>query len=117
MNGIGHRQNLRKHHYPAQSKNGTRSLLVYSLTVVRWLRLRPLQHLGTRLVYAAKEGIVELVRDLLSRGADANEQGTFVSRGKPTLPIVLAAQEGNEEMIRLLINAGADPNGQDSEGI
>jgi len=71
---------------------------------------------GTPLLYAAKEGLVELVRELLSRGADANQQGTFISRGKPTLPIVLAAQHGNEEMIRLLINAGADPNGQDSEG-
>jgi ankyrin repeat protein len=71
---------------------------------------------GTPLVYAAKEGMVELVRDLLSQGADAEQQGTFVSRGQPTLPIVLAAQVGNEEMIRLLINAGADPNGQDSEG-
>merc|ERR1712000_425516 len=58
---------------------------------------------GTPLLYAAKEGLVELVRELLSRGADANQQGTFISRGKPTLPIVLAAQHGNADVLKLLL--------------
>lgn len=72
--------------------------------------------IGTPLLYAAWEDMVDLVKELLDRGADSNQRGTILRRGKPTFPLLIAAEKGNADIISVLVNAGARVNEQDSEG-
>ena len=60
------------------------------------------QTLGVRLATAAHSGNSELVRDLLSQGADANTHAGLAS------PLFLAAIGCHVEVVRLLLDAGAN---------
>lgn len=60
------------------------------------------------LVAAAGRGDVRFVRDLLARGAEANERD---ARGRTA--VTAAAYAGSTEVVRLLIDAGADVDLQD----
>nr|KAG5713091.1 hypothetical protein BaRGS_021885 [Batillaria attramentaria] len=51
---------------------------------------------------------VEVVRELLERGANPSVRG-----GEGSLPLRLAAMTGNVEIAKLLLSAGADINGQE----
>ena len=71
---------------------------------------------GTPLLYAVWEGFGELIQELLRDGADANQRGTVLKRGKPTFPLLLAAERGDVGIIGDLIAAGARVDDQDDEG-
>lgn len=61
----------------------------------------------TALHRASSLGHIEIVRFLISRGADVN------SRANDETPLYIAARYGNVEIAELLIKAGADPNARD----
>jgi uncharacterized protein len=80
------------------------------------------------LMFATEHGHVEIVKFLLSRGADPNTKendrgnrcfdkkctsGQLLS-GRPVL--TTAVQRGQPDIVRLLIEAGADVSGRDSHG-
>jgi len=71
---------------------------------------------GTPLLYAVWEEADDLVAELLERGADPNQRGTVLRRGKPTFPLLLAAEKGNIAIINQLVEAGAKVDDQDAEG-
>jgi ankyrin repeat protein len=58
---------------------------------------------GTALMLAASAGDSEIVRALLSKGADVS--GKFTETGKTAL--MLATEKGYSEIVRLLQEAGA----------
>jgi ankyrin repeat protein len=65
----------------------------------------------TVLMFAAREGHVDIVRLLLDHGADANV--TSESRDGAT-PLTIAAEHGHVEVIKLLLSRGADVNGRNA---
>ena len=71
----------------------------------------------TPLLFAAREGRIDVVRVLLKAGADVNETlqtKKAVTRGpKPgNSPLTLAVENGHFELAVALLKAGADPNDQ-----
>jgi ankyrin repeat protein len=60
------------------------------------------------LVTAAGRGDVRVIRDLLARGADANDRD---ARGRTA--VTAAAYAGSPDVVRLLVDAGADVDLQD----
>ena len=60
---------------------------------------------NTPLLYAAREGNMEMTRMLLEAGADPNLASTD---GYESTPLKKAAQRGHTEIIRALVEAGAD---------
>ncbi|MEA3399941.1 MAG: ankyrin repeat domain-containing protein [Armatimonadota bacterium] len=60
---------------------------------------------------AAAHGDAEVVRRLISDGADVNQPS---EAGSP--PLVLAAKHGRTDIVKVLLDAGADVNGRDSLG-
>ena len=88
-------------------------------TFQRWARLYqadrawdynpdPLQ--GSRLYYACFVGLVASARDLISNGADVNEQG-----GDYGNALQAASSAGHQEIVKLLLDKGADVNAQGDE--
>lgn len=65
----------------------------------------------TPLSYAAEFGDIEMVRELLKRGAEVDRLNQ-----KRSTALTLAAYNGHEEVARLLMNAGANPDHVDSTG-
>jgi ankyrin repeat protein len=65
----------------------------------------------TALIRAAGTGQMEMIRHLLSEGADV---ALTNKAGRPAL--TLAAQEGHTEVVRLLLSYGADPAVKDKDG-
>ena len=65
----------------------------------------------TALIRAAGTGQMEMIRHLLSEGADV---GSTNKAGRPAL--TMAAQEGHTEVVRLLLSYGADPTVKDKDG-
>ena len=65
----------------------------------------------TALIRAAGTGQMEMIRHLLSEGADVAATN---KSGRPAL--TLAAQEGYTEVVRLLLSYGADPAVKDKDG-
>lgn len=68
------------------------------------------RHGHTALMQAAKSGDIELVRDLLRRGASVEMTS---QKGKTALHY--AAANGHVEIVKLLIEAGSDVNLRDNE--
>ncbi|MCH7471874.1 ankyrin repeat domain-containing protein [bacterium] len=66
----------------------------------------------TALVTAAYRGLEEIVRQLLERGADVNQQD--VTTGHTA--VIRAANQGHKRIVRMLLDAGADPNILDAGG-
>src|SRR5207253_3914378 len=71
----------------------------------------------TPLLFAAREGRLDVLRVLLKAGADVNDAiqaKKGVSRGpKPgTSALLLAVENGHFELAIALVKAGADPNDQ-----
>lgn len=64
-----------------------------------------------KLMGAALEGDLEVVKLLLKQGADPNA----TSMGGMT-PLMSAAHEGHSGIVEVLLNAGADPNVKDNGG-
>jgi len=71
---------------------------------------------GTPLLHAVWEQLIDIVRELLERGADPRRAGTILRRGKPTLPILLACEKSNADILKLLLDAGARVDDQDDDG-
>ena len=72
---------------------------------------------------AARQGMVELARDLVAQGADLHARLRPASRGvsvpgedRGITPFLLAVTGGHVEMMQLLITLGADPQDQDTRG-
>jgi len=98
----------------------------------------------SRIVKAADQSNIDILKSLLDQGGDPNERGKFEATAlhraafnghKPTAtllitsgadlnaqdfggatPMHIAVREGNTEMVKLLIQSGADINTQDNEG-
>ena len=64
-----------------------------------------------KLINAAKEGSVQLVREFLAKGADINAKD---SQGYT--PLMWAAYNGHLDMVKALLHSGADANRQDNQG-
>lgn len=59
----------------------------------------------------------EIVRLLVSKGADIHAKAKGSKRGEEDLPVIwTAAGEGTGETVRLLLEAGADPNARGAAG-
>ncbi|CAM1510491.1 Fc.00g008260.m01.CDS01 [Cosmosporella sp. VM-42] len=71
---------------------------------------------GTPLLHAVLWQYTDIVKMLLKSGADANQRGTILKRGKTSIPLLLAAEKRNIEIISHLIEAGARVDDQDDEG-
>ena len=71
---------------------------------------------GTPLLYAVREQNIDIINALLDRGADPNQRGTIVKKGKPSFPLLVAAENGNPKIVDLLLEAGSLLNDQDTEG-
>ncbi len=65
-----------------------------------------------QLHFAAQDGLVERVKDLLSKGSDPN---AFDEISKT--PLHYAAEQGHIEVMKLLIEAGADVNAHEEAKI
>ena len=73
---------------------------------------------GTPLHFAAKEGRAEMIRFLISNGADPNASTDALLMPLPSgggtvahdTPLCLAVVNGQEESVRALLANGADPN-------
>lgn len=61
---------------------------------------------GTPLMFAARDGNVAKVKELLDRGQNVNEQ----NKKDSATPLIFAASTGRIDTPRLLLNRGADPN-------
>jgi hypothetical protein len=59
----------------------------------------------TALTSAVRGGKVDVVRLLLSRGADVNTENSLLDR----TPLMLAAVSGDTQMIKILLDHGAEP--------
>ena len=74
------------------------------------------------LFYAAEEGILELVADLIKEGADVNERdkasrtALHYAAGARQLEAGWQAREGHEALAQGLLGAGADINAADEYG-
>lgn len=64
-----------------------------------------------QIVYAAENGHVEKVKELLDAGIDPNVQDRYGNT-----PLAIATDYGRIEIVRVLLEAGADPNLQDRSG-
>ena len=71
----------------------------------------PLHHAAAPLHHAAESGYLEIVKLLLSKGADPNARALF-----NITPLMLAARFGHIEVVRTLIAGGAEVNAQDRDG-
>jgi uncharacterized protein len=78
---------------------------------------------GTPLHEAVRQGKIDLVRDLVARGADLQSR-TDMPSGPPTYfrsggltPFLTAAETGNVAMMRELVALGADPKTKTPEGV
>jgi ankyrin repeat protein len=60
---------------------------------------------------AIKKKRVEDVKDLISKGADVNQEVGSLGR----TPLMIAAETGSVEIVKLLVEAGADPSAKDSQ--
>ncbi len=61
------------------------------------------------LVHAVEQGRIHELRQLLSQGANVNQEGCFL--------LNIAVRAGDREMVSALITAGADVNAPDGNGI
>jgi ankyrin repeat protein len=65
----------------------------------------------TLLMLASEYGLVEVVKMLLTMGANPNDRNS-VGR----TPIMFASVEGHKEVVELLLSSGANPNDKDKYG-
>lgn len=77
----------------------------------------------TPLMYAAKNGYIQLAKLLIGQGFDVNAAGCEAAGDKSldietdgVTPLAFAIRFGNFEMVRLLLKAGADEMAYDSDG-
>ncbi len=66
---------------------------------------------GTTLINAARDGELELVREMIAAGADVNETNMYSET-----VLMKAAESGNAELVELLISEGADLYAEDLYG-
>jgi len=64
----------------------------------------------TALSFAAEDGNIEIVRLLLSKGANVNDT-PYAPYGSAK-PLVVASINGHSEVVRILLDNGADPNAE-----
>ena len=83
-------------------------------------QLKPWAHIGpkTPLIYACSEGHTEIVRLLMSAGADVNQEGPSMDDMDEwqMSPLMVAANYNYYEVVKLLIDAGAQPDKVDQFG-
>lgn len=93
-------------------------LLSTDATLRSWLRVHQPDHephlaflqlddIGSSLYYASFLGLEQVVRELLSTGANANVQGGHLGNA-----LQAASSEGHEIAVQILTHAGADVNAQ-----
>ena len=117
-----------KYHYPMcfqrlfESESGFEELPGMPLKTSEWQLVvhptlgRPdLEHRATEefVMYAAKQGHVEVARALLDGGANKNWQDGVTSE---KTALMHASARGHIEMVRLLLEAGVKMNLKDAEG-
>ena len=66
----------------------------------------------TKLARASGEGNIELVKELLKKGADPN---LYEGHGEP--PLIWAARSSQDNVVKILLEAGANPNVKLAGGI
>ena len=80
---------------------------------------------GTALTYAVRSGAIDIVRLLLDRGADANEEAWRIirhrsfyntSRNQRDPVLVVGAKKGHDAVCQVLLENGADVNRRSSSG-
>ena len=71
---------------------------------------------GTPLAWAAANGRVAAIRQLVELGADPNQRGTFggPTHGEGVTALHLAAQSGKRDAVEALLELGADPTIRDA---
>jgi ankyrin repeat protein len=86
------------------------------LLVARGARVDADVYRGTALTWAAAQGRVAAVRELVELGADVNQQATFggPTHGERVTALQIAAQAGRREVVEALLELGADPTLRDA---
>jgi uncharacterized protein len=67
--------------------------------------------LDLKLILAAKQGRVEIMRETINAGADVNVKDDLFGN-----PLVAAAAGGNPDAVKLLLESGANVNASDGDG-
>ena len=67
--------------------------------------------LDLKLILAAKQGRVEIMRETINAGADVNVTDDLFGN-----PVVAAATSGNPDAVKLLLESGANVNASDGGG-
>ncbi len=70
------------------------------------------EDINSRLICAAYQGNVDLVKSLLAAGADVN-----IKNQEGDTALILAAMKGHDEVVMVLIDAGADVNIKSNHGL
>jgi len=84
-----------------------------NIRIVRML-IRKIPYIGinTALIYASREGQIEMVKMLLEEeGADVNARNRY-----DNTPLMIAIRNGHTEIARMLIDRGADVNIKSNDG-
>ena len=79
--------------------------------IINDLKKLPQQKLNTKLLNAAKDGNIEVVK-LLDTGADINNR----SKGIRYTPLIIATINNKKDMVEFLLDHGAEVNLQDEAG-
>ncbi len=84
-------------------------LLIPAVLFAITLFARAEDNVNEQLLEAARTGNLQLVQQMLEKGADVNARNRY-----GTTPLFFAAAKGHLDILRLLLDKGADPNVEDT---